>query len=178
VKRRLCSWLVLGLAALGAASGARAAMLSDDSNPVAGMDLYNTTTIVTGPMPIIVPLSIPTPGVLTLTMTQFNFPAPADPLDFDIANATSLLAGPQLAGTISLDLTTPVQLYANVFDPNPNGEGLYNLSASFMSSNAVPLPPALASLVGGLVVLLLTIGNLTQAGKEGTGRTNVTTSMV
>ena len=160
-------WLLGGLALLSGVPGAWASALV----------LADQSQVVMGTQPAVTPLSAPGAGELSVTLTDMDFPAPFASLQFALADTTSTLTAMSNAGTLSLDLTTPITVYADVFATSQIGGGLYNLTATFVPSSAVPLPPTAASLAGGLLVMLLGLCNIALSAARKSTQATVTTSM-
>jgi hypothetical protein len=99
-------------------------------------------------------LDITGPGELFLTLTDLQFPTSFSSLQYAVSDAAATLVKSTAAGTLTmLDLTTPTTLYVNVFATvGAGGAGLYNLTATFMST-AVPLPASALSFIGGALLL-------------------------
>jgi hypothetical protein len=128
--------------ALPATAGMTSSVLSSQSLLVQGSAANDTT------------LNAPGAGELFLTLTDLQFPVPFASLQFALTDSNSTLVGMQGVGTMSIDLTTPMTVYADVFATTQNGYGLYNLSATFVSSSAVPAPASAVSLASGCMLLL------------------------
>jgi hypothetical protein len=175
VNRKAVLWLSGVLAAAGSISGAQASTLgaSGDSTPVV---LAYLTELEQGSQPSVTPLDVPSAGELSVTLTDMQFPSPFASLQFALADANSMLTMLSNAGTTTLDLTAPITLYADVFATSQTGgSGLYNLTAAFVPSSSVPLPPSAASLAGGLLVLLLGLCNIALSRGRGPTQATVTT---
>jgi hypothetical protein len=160
-------------------SGVQASMLSStaDTSVLASQSLLieqsgaNTTA-----------LSIPGAGELFVTLTDLNFPAPFASLQYALSDAAGTMVPLTNAGTvISLDLTGPTMPYANVFETLGGTDGLYNLTASFLSnSSTVTLPSSVVSMAGGgLLLLLLSLcaDSFAQAHRRNEQHAPVTTSV-
>jgi hypothetical protein len=101
-------------------------------------------------------LAIPGAGELFVSVTDLQFPTSFASLQYAVSNAAGTEIPLTKAGTTStLDLTAPTTLYANVFATLGNGAGLYNLTATFVSGSAVPLPSSILLFLGGVLLLLL-----------------------
>jgi hypothetical protein len=146
-----CISVLAIMSLMGVAHAARADILGTPTV------LYSQSSLVTGSAPSVTTLNVPGPGELFLTLTDLSFPAPFASLKFALTDTESALVGLAPPGTLTLDLTKPTQLYAEVFDTAAVGPdmGLYNLTATFLSSSPVPLPATGLLLGGGLLVLLL-----------------------
>jgi hypothetical protein len=129
-------------------------------------------------------LAVPGAGELFLTLTDLKFPTSFASLDYAVSDAGGAVIPLTDAGTLmTLDLTAPTTLYANVFGTLGvgGGAGLYNLTATFISnSSTVPLPGSVLSLAGGGFLLLL-LGLCTDNFSQGRPRLDqhaaVTTSV-
>lgn len=143
--------------------------------------LYNGWRAVQGYQANATTLQLPSAGVLSLTLTDLNFPTSfaSGSLQLDLTDSSSTLLGLEGPGTWNVDVTGPMTLYANVF-ANAQGLGvanigLYTLTASFMSTAPVTLPAtgtllASVTLLAGLLELLW---RMRRKG-EGFARTTVT----
>jgi hypothetical protein len=101
-------------------------------------------------------LKTPGAGELFVTLTDLQFPTSFGSLQFALNDASSTLVGTRDAGTMTIDLTEPMTVYADVFAATQGGYGLYNLTATFeSSSSAVPLPSSAVSLASACLMLLL-----------------------
>jgi hypothetical protein len=102
------------------------------------------------------PLAIPGAGELFVSVTDLQFPTSFSALNYAVANASGTVVPMTAAGKVStLNLTAPTTLYANVFATLGGGAGLYNLTATFVSATAVPLPGSLGCLAGAAALLML-----------------------
>jgi hypothetical protein len=120
--------------------------------------LVNENQVVRGTMATATTLSLSSAGELSVTLTDMGnstFPAPFASLQFALSDATSKLTDLSGAGTLRLDLTVPKTVYVDVFATSQGSIGLYNLTASFEPTSAVPLPGAIVCLAGGCVAMLL-----------------------
>ncbi|HTW74438.1 MAG TPA: hypothetical protein VMD56_05895 [Steroidobacteraceae bacterium] len=137
---------------IGAAHAARAGTLPGDPTV-----LYSESTLATNDTPSVTTLDVPGPGEIFLTLTDLSFPAPFASLKFALTDTESALVGLAPPGTLTLDLTKPTTLYAEVFQTvaPATGMGLYNLTATYLGSSPVPLPASGLLLGGGLLTLLL-----------------------
>jgi hypothetical protein len=128
--------------ALPVSADTTSSVLASQSLLVQGSAVTNTT------------LKAPGAGELFLTLTDLQFPTSFASLQFALTDASSTLVGMRNSGTMSIDLTAPMTVYADVFATTQGGFGLYNLSATFVSSSAVPLPGGAVSLASGCMLLL------------------------
>ena|SRR5665213_89177 len=139
-------WLAGLFAAVLVCSGAQASTVVLDDQ----------TLLVLGSQPAVTPLSVPGAGELSVTLTDLQFQTAFASLQFALTEASSSMTPLSNAGTQSLDLTAPMTVYANVFAASePGSSGLYNLTATFVPSSAVPLPASASSLMAGLLMLLV-----------------------
>lgn len=156
LKTMLC--LIGALALAGGLSSANAAILGADSGDTASV-LYSNSQMVQGAAANVATLTTPGAGELFLTLTDLDFPTSFASLQFALTDASAVLgSGLVDAGTVlTLDLTQPTTLYADVFalTKGQAGVGLYNLTATFLDSSPVPLPATGLLLAGGLLLLLL-----------------------
>jgi hypothetical protein len=167
VNRKAILCLLGGLTMLSGFPDARAS----------AMVLADQTLFVTGSQATATPLNAPGAGELSVTLTDMDFPSPFASLQFALADTGSSLTATSNASTMSLDLTAPITVYADVFASSQAGGGLYNLTATFTPTSAVPLPPSAASLAAGLLVMLLTLGNVQLPHGRKSTQATVTTSM-
>lgn len=147
-------WLLVTFALALGGTGARASVLAStaDASVLASQSLLieqsgaNTTV-----------LNIPGAGELFVTLTDLEFPTSFASLQYAVSNAAGAMVPLTNAGTLTtLNLTGPTTLYAEVFDTLGGTDGLYNLTASFLSNSAtVALPGSAVSMAGGGVLLLL-----------------------
>jgi hypothetical protein len=151
-------WVHAGLLALLALSGvgrASAAMLIPSE---AGVDLvlYDQAQEVLGTSyATSVALTAPSAGDLIVSLTDELSPEAFASLQLALTSASASLVPLTNAGTVSLDLTKPATVYADVFATPQAGAGLFNLYATFIPTSAVPLPAGVLSLASGLLVLLV-----------------------
>ena len=122
--------------------------------------IFDASVLVQGDSATVDPLQIPGAGELFLTLTDLDFPSPFAALSLSIADAAGgSLATSAGAGTLTLEVSGPMTLYADVFT-TPQGStdlGLYNISATFVSATPVRLPASgllLAAIVGPGALLL------------------------
>jgi hypothetical protein len=103
------------------------------------------------------PLVIPGAGELFVTLTDLKFPTSFASLQYAVSDAGDTMIPLTSAGTMmTLDLTAPTTLYANVFSTIGTTPGLYNLTATFVSNTStVSLPGSAVSMAGGGLLLLL-----------------------
>jgi hypothetical protein len=102
-------------------------------------------------------LNIPGAGELFVTLTDLKFPTSFASLQFAVSDAAGSMVPLTNAGTLmTLNLDGPTTLYAEVFDSLGDADGLYNLTASFLSNaSTVALPGSAVSMAGGGLLLLL-----------------------
>lgn len=115
--------------------------------------LYSNSWLTSGNSAESTALQVPAAGELFVTLTDLAFPDSYTSLDLSLTDGTSTLESLPNPGELTLDLTQPSTLYADVFG-EVTGEGLYNLTATFLPSAPVPLPAScwlLASALMGLV---------------------------
>jgi hypothetical protein len=147
-------WTLLSALALAVANaGAQASQLvsNSDTSVLASQSLLlqqsgaNATT-----------LAIPGAGELFVTLSDLKFPTSFASLEYAVTDADGTLIPLTNAGTeMTLDLTAPTTLYADVFATLGGNVGLYNFTATFVSSAPVPLPDSALSFAGGAVLLVL-----------------------
>jgi hypothetical protein len=149
----VCALLVLGAITIDAR--ASSVLINENQLVMSG-----------APLPA-VPLTISGPGELTVTLTDENFPAFSS-LQFFLGNATTPLTSLSDAGTQVLDLTAPTTLYVDIFATPNGGSGLFNLTADFNATSAVPLPDSGSCLASAVLLLIL------WQSRRGFGRNHVT----
>jgi hypothetical protein len=125
--------------------------------------LYSAPQMVQGTQAYGTPLQIPGAGELTLTLSDLQFPKAFAALTFTVSDAQMALTGPTGAGTLSLNLTGPATLYADVFATaaqSASDSGLYSLTATFLGQSPapVPLPASGALFAGALLAAALALG--------------------
>jgi hypothetical protein len=105
-------------------------------------------------------LNITGAGQLFVTLTDLGFVSPFSSLTYALASATASMTPMTAAGTtITLAVTGPTTLYADVFATPGGAAGLFNLTATFLpSAAAVPLPSGISMLGGYLLLSLLGLG--------------------
>lgn len=137
-------WLVSGIAVLASIPGAHAGMLSSDpaqdSSPTV---LLSKSVLVEGDDPSVMMIKVPAAGEIFATATDLAFPQPLEQLQFALSGTTGPLVSLSNPGTITLDVTKPMTLYAEVFAVAQDGPdlGLYNLTVTWMAGPMpVPLP--------------------------------------
>jgi len=165
--------LVAGIAMSAAIPAAHAGLLSSDSDSEtshwslrsrdletsasaqnASVLLVSRSELVVGDDPSVTMIDVPGPGELLLTTTDLDFPNPLAELQLDVIGPTGPLMSLSGSGTLTLDVTKPETLYAEVFPVAQDGPalGLYNFQASLVAVAPVPLPPS-GLLLGGVVLL-------------------------
>ena len=156
MKGMLTKWFWGALAILLGLPGAYASTIGSGTDVSV---LYSQSQMVQGNNASVVQLDVPTAGQLFLTLTDLDFPDPFASLKFALTSLTSAQVGLAVAGTLTLDLTAPTTLYAEVFWKAPSGvdAGLYNLTATLLTTGDVlPFPlPASGGLLGGVLLLAL-----------------------
>jgi hypothetical protein len=153
VIRAAAPWVCAGLAGLLGNPAAQASPLTADADAATSV-LVSQLHLVQGDAAIETTLTAPSAGVLSVSLTDLQFPTSFASLQFALTDATSTVVGLRDAGTMSIDLTAPTTLYADVFAASAAGYGLFNLSASFEGSSPVPLPGGAVSLASGCLLLL------------------------
>jgi hypothetical protein len=130
--------------------------------------LYSESPMVQGSANTLTTLSVPGAGELFLTLTDLDFPSPFSSLKFSLTDTAGALVGFADPGTLTLDLTKPTTLYADVVATTQAGTeaGLYNLTATFLGASPVPLP-ASGLLLGGGIALALIIKRRHKVAKPG-----------
>src|SRR5215471_11683419 len=112
--------------------------------------------VITPAVPTADPFSVSSAGTLTMKVNDLAFPDYLQSLSFAVSNSTGVLKSSTTgADTFSLDITGPMNLFANVFavPKSDAGSGLYHINVSFIPSAlpSVPLPAA-----SGLLLFALT----------------------
>jgi hypothetical protein len=104
-------------------------------------------------------LALPSTGELFITVTDLAFPVNFASLDFSVSEPGVTLVPLQSAGTVSLSITQPETLFADLYWTTQGiyNTGLYNITATFLpeSVTAVPLPGSASLLMLGLMLLAL-----------------------
>jgi hypothetical protein len=148
------SRLNVGLGALLAlgllAPGARAATLPTDPASAAATtaSLFSISgdlpgsKLVLGSSAAVTTIRVDTAGTLSFILMDKLFPSALGALSFavtDTSNALATMSGP---GTLSMVVTGPMTLYADVFATaqGTTNTGLYNLQVSFAPAVPVPVP--------------------------------------
>lgn len=150
--------LVATLALFGGLGSANASTLPSDPSVGTPTVLYSQSSLVQGESASVTTLDVPGAGELFLTLTDLDFMNTFSSLDFSLSSSQTDLVGLADAGTLHLNTTGPTTLYADVFAnlPTASDDGLYNLTATFLSSAdaaPVPLPGAGVMLAGALMLL-------------------------
>lgn len=169
--RNQFSWL---LGALAVVPLAQSATLTSGPASAASV-LYSDSQLVQGSEASVAALQIPSAGNLFLSLTDLRFPDPFASLQFDLTGTQNALVGLSPSGTtLTLGLTGPATLYANVFATaqGPLDIGLYNLTATFLTTAPVSLP-ASGALLAGITSLALLLDGLLRRREQAT----VTTAM-
>jgi hypothetical protein len=106
--------------------------------------IYSHSSLVQGSSAAVTALDLTGAGELFVTLTDLDFPEAVSSLDFSLSSSGTDLVGLADPGTLRLSVTGPVTLYADVFATAQadTGVGLYNLTATFLPTATVPLPPA------------------------------------
>jgi len=138
------------LAVAASMHAARASNLSASPQPTDTI-LYDQSDLVIGTQANKATLNLQGPGDLVLTITDTQFPNAFASLQMAVTDATGTLIGLTSADTVSLTITGPTTVYADVFATAQGNTdvGLYNLTATFVP---VPLPPSWALLATGIVL--------------------------
>ncbi len=146
-----------GLMLAASLAGAQAAQASVLNSATV---LYSESPMVLGGAATVTTLSVPGAGELFLTLTDLDFPSYFSSLKFSMTDTSGALVGLADPGTLTLDLTRPTTLYADVFATTQpgTGAGLYNLTATFLGASPVPLPASGLLFGGGLALALLVWG--------------------
>jgi hypothetical protein len=167
-------WLLclLGLAPI--VGQVHASTLVATGGPASATVLYSGNEL-TGSGANTVSLSIPSAGDLFLTLTDLDFPNPFAFLKFSLTDTHNALAGGLTnPGMLQLSLTGPTTLYADVLARAASGgPGLYNLTATFVSSAPVGLPGS-GELLGAVTALAV---GLDLIWRRSRARATVTTAV-
>ena len=156
--------------------GAHASSLSSTSSVSV---LYSGAELVQGSRAGITALNIPSAGELFLTLTDLQFPDPFSSLKFDLTDTLSSKTALTNPGTLTLNLTGPATLYANVFASagGSSNLGLYNLTATFLASSGVTAAPVPLPATGGLLAAVTGLAALFELVGRRRTRTTVTTAV-
>jgi hypothetical protein len=146
--------LIAGFTLLSLWTVSLAGTLGTDSGGGSSV-LLNENVFVQGGSAATTELYAPQVGVLSVTLTDEAFPSTFTNLQFGLGAGKAAVGAMSNAGTLTLDLTAPSEVYANVFWTTQNGFGLYNLTADFQPGSAVPLPASGSSLAGGFLLMLV-----------------------
>ena len=162
IKIMLCGALALlpalqcaDASTLNVASGAAPSLLYSGSMP--------GSRLVQGSSAIVTTIQVAEAGTLSFILTDEVFPATLSGLSFSVTNADASLGTMTGPGTMSMAISGPMTLYADVFATTQGTAslGLYNLQISFLADDddeddvtPVPLPPS-GPLLGGFLGLLL-----------------------
>jgi hypothetical protein len=118
--------------------------------------LYDGGGLLSGLQSFVTPVQVSGPGVLTVTLTNVNWPTTLSDLEMVITTAGGLL-GPQMsAGTQSFQVSSAGTIYALGFGQAQGSlnEGYYSLNISFQpSAVVVPLPASILLLGSGIALL-------------------------
>ncbi len=178
MNRAVMIWLCGVLAAASAFSRAQASALDAAPEPTT-LVLASQSDLVQDSAANETTLQVPGAGELYVTLTDLQFPTSFASLQFALTDATSTLVGLHGASTMSLNLTGPTSVYADVFATTQGGYGLYNLSATFDAGSPVPLPGSAVCLATGCLLLLwLRATTLVPLAGERSMRATVIASMV
>jgi hypothetical protein len=117
--------------------------------------LYSESEFVQGSKAMVIPIQLTEAGTLTIDVTDMTFPIDFASLSFQIASASSTMAKMSAPGVLTLTISGPMTLYADVFATaqGPSDVGLFNLHAQFSGAGSVPLPGS-GVLLGWLLGLL------------------------
>jgi hypothetical protein len=141
--------------------------------------LYSGAQLVQGSQAGVTALNIPSAGELFLTLTDLQFPDPFSSLKFDLTDTLSSKTGLSNPGILTLDLTGPATLYANVFATagGSTNLGLYNLTATFLGSSEVTGAPVPLPATGALLAAVTSLAVLFELVGRRRTRTTVTTAV-
>lgn len=137
-------------------SRAEAGMLGGESTDSSSLVLYNDPTLVEGTAAKVIAIKVPSPGDLQLTLTDEGFTSSFASIQFGVTEPDAVLSALTGPGTLTVDLTKPTTLYAEVFAVTQGsmGVGLYDLKATLLTTSPVPLPQTSWLLALPLVLLL------------------------
>lgn len=114
-----------------------------NASVLGGDVLYSGTALVSGSTAETITLNLPSAGELFMTLTDYNFPNPFASLQFNLSDGSSNKTPLTAAGSLlTWTATGPTTLYANVFATAQGvcDVGLFNLTASFVSTAPVGIP--------------------------------------
>lgn len=117
--------------------------------------LFQSTTMVTSANINLTELDLTTPGTLSVSLTDLDWPSALNALSFTLFDATHVV-GTQGSGTWTFDIASPSTLFASVFAaPDSSAKaGLYNVQISYLATAApVPLPATAWFLLSGVAGL-------------------------
>jgi hypothetical protein len=110
--------------------------------------------LVLGSSATVTTIQVNAPGTLSFTLTDKIFPSALGALSFAVTNADVVLDQMTGPGTLSMVVTGPVTLYADVFATAQGAAntGLYNMQVSFAPTVPVPVP-ASGLLLGAAIIV-------------------------
>lgn len=147
--KRMRGWLMAAAVMLGGLwSPAQAEVITET--------LYQSTTLVTGSSMSIAVLNLDTPGKLTVSLTDLEWPSDLLAcLSFTLTDAKSVLGIGSGSGSWDFEIESATTLYA-IFYAAPSAiakAGMYYADVSYTSVAPVPLPAAFWFLVSGIAGL-------------------------
>jgi hypothetical protein len=144
-------WLLASVALFAALPAAHAGMLGADQGPSV---LVSKSVLVDGQDPSVTMIKVSAPGELFFTTTDLDFPQQLQQLQLDVVGVSGPMMSLSNPGTLMLDVTKPMTLYAEVFPVAQDGPelGLYNLTVTWLGVAPVPLPAS--GLLLGTALLL------------------------
>lgn len=153
----LTQGLLASLMVFAAIPVAHAGMLASAASAQNGTMLVSKSVLVEGDDPSVTMISVPVPGDVSFTTTDLDFPQALEQLQLAIIGTSGPLMSLSGPGTLTLDVTKPTTLYAEVFPMAQDGPdfGLYNLTVR-LGAGPVPLP-ASGLLLGGALLLGLAL---------------------
>jgi hypothetical protein len=116
--------------------------------------LFDSAGFVQGTQSFVESFDVTTPGTLTVTLTNVDWPQQLADLNL-LVSSTNATLGPEMgAGTASFSVG-PGDVFAQWFGTaqGPLNTGVYSIRVAFQPS-AVPLPTSIALLLSGLVLLI------------------------
>ena len=118
--------------------------------------LYDQSSLVRGNVADTVALDAPAAGEISLTLTDLDF-TQSLALGFSLTDSPTALVALADPGTLTLDVSGPTTLYAKVFATaqGPADIGLFNLTATYLSTPTVVGLPASGLLLGASLCTLL-----------------------